>query len=243
VGPEELGLSDDRYRLPDPPRTGPHRHFTNILEGAGAGSHRDHEGQWEGLDEASEAAGSFVAEGVHSAYEVVDTYLRQGQRVARSLGLPSYEPPLPASHVNELSARWIHASSELMAIGFEFFGSLAESMAAGYPPRGRGGPGPWPVPQPGRVVRVHYEIASIRPAQVNLQFLPGRDTVALASHGLRSLDPSAPAIPVEFEPIEAEHCVLVRVQIPEDQPPDLYTGALLDAHSGESVGSLSLRIR
>lgn len=230
---------DDRFHLPDPPRTSPHRAFGNILGSASPGSHPDHVG----LDETSEAAGHFVAEGVRSAYDVVDAYLRQGQRVARSLGLPSYEPPVPASHLNELSARWIQASSELMAIGFEFLGSLAEGMAAGYPPRGRGGAWPMPGHAPGPAVRVHYEIASSRPAQVHHEFLAGRATVALASHGLRSLELGAPSIPVEFDAIEDQHCVLIRIQVPADQPPGLYTGALLDAHSGESVGSLSLRIR
>jgi hypothetical protein len=234
-------LSDDRFHLPDPPRTSPHREFRNILGNASPGDQPDHRG----LGETPDAAGRFVAEGVRSAYEVVDAYLRQGQRVARSLGLPSYEPPVAASHINELSARWLHASSELMAIGFEFLGSLAESMAAGYPQRAPGGAWPMPGPEPARgpEVAVHYEIASSRPAQVQHEFLPGRATLALASHGLRSLELGAPAVPVEFDPNQEQHCVLVRIQVPADQPAGLYTGALLDAHSGGSVGSLSLRIR
>jgi hypothetical protein len=235
-------LSDDRFELPEPPRTGPHRDFASILRGAGPTSHPDH-GDAGCLDETSEAAGSFVADGVRSAYQVVDAYMRQGQRVARSLGLPTYQPPVPLHHMNDLSARWIQASSELMAIGFEFLGSLAENMAYGgiHPSRGpRGGE---PAPGPRHPVCVRIEIASRRPARLDHEFLPGRETVALASHGLRSLDPNAATIPVEFEAEEHGNRVLVRVFVPDDQPPGLYTGSLLHAATGESVGTLSLHLR
>lgn len=233
-------MSDERFHRPEPQRTGPYRDFANILRSAGPGSDPDHGD----MDETSEAAGGFVAEGVRAAYQVIEAYLRQGQRVARTLGLPSYEPLVPMSRMNELSARWIQASGELMAIGFEFLGSVTESMVSGglapaREERGRAAP----PASPGGPIAVHYEIASSRLAHPHCDFLPGRETVTLASHGLRSLVPGCAPIPVEFDPEEQENRVLVRIRVPEGQPPGLYTGSLLHADSGESVGNLSLRLR
>lgn len=232
-------MSEDRFHRPEPQRSGPYRDFANILRSAGPRSDPDQGGP----NETPEPPGGFVAQGVRAAYEVVDAYLRQGQHVARTLGLPSYEAVVPVSRMNELSERWIQASSELMAIGFEFLGSLAEGMAAvGRAPLRAGGVSE-PSPPLALPVGVHYEVASRRPAQPSCEFLPGRETVTLASHGLRSLEVGGATIPVAFEPEEHECRVLVRIRVPDDQPPGLYTGTLLHAASGESVGILSLKLR
>jgi hypothetical protein len=232
-------VSDDRFHRPEPPRAGPYRDFANILRSAGPRSDPDQGDP----GETPEPPGSFVAEGVRAAYEVVDAYLRQGQHVARTLGLPSYERIVPANRLNELSARWIQASGELVAIGLEFLGSLAEGMAAvGYAPLRP--PGALePCPPRARSVAIHYEIASSRPALPHCEFLPGRETVSLASHGLRCLEVGHATIPVEFEPDAHESRVLVRIRVPDGQPPGLYSDTLLDAATGESVGTLSLKLR
>ena len=81
-----------------------------------------------------------------------------------------------------------------------------------------------------------------QPALVE-EFLPGRETVSLASHGLRCLEVGHATIPVEFEPDAHESRVLVRIRVPDGQPPGLYSDTLLHAATGESVGTLSLKLR
>ena len=78
-------MSEDRFHRPEPQRTGPYRDFANILHGAGPRSDPDQGDP----NQTCEPPAGFVAQGVRAAYEVVDAYLRQGQHVARALGLGS----------------------------------------------------------------------------------------------------------------------------------------------------------
>jgi|SRR5262245_28200260 len=226
-------MPDERFHRPDLPRTGPYRDFANILRSAGGV-----DAEPDAAREAPGATGGFVSEGVRAAYQVAEAYLREGERVARTLGVPSYDPLGSGNLINDLSARWIQASAELMAIGFEVLGSVAAN--AGYPtatrPQGPGGT----VPQPSGPIAVHYEIVSNRPARVWLEFQPGQEHADLASDGLRSLEPAHAPIPVEFEPQSQSGCVLVRITVPEKQPPDFYTGAVLRADTSRCIGTLNL---
>ncbi len=234
-------MSDERLHKPELERMAPDRSFANALGAAGSMSDPDDPN----ADGADEAAGGFVAEGVRAAYEVIDGYLRQGQRVAQSLGMPAYGS-VSAGDMSDLSSRWMQASTELMSIWFEFLGSLAENMAFAGPVAGAadeesGQPGG--ARAPSKPVKVLYDIKSSElSAQPQYEFHPGRDTTELATHGLRSLVPGAKPIGVEFES-QSMDCVMVKISVKKGQEPGLYSGALLDAHTGESVGSLSLRLR
>jgi len=88
-----------------------------------------------------------------------------------------------------------------------------------------------------------YEVASTRPALVQAEFQPGRETEELASHGLFSLEPGRPPIGVAFGARGGDAGVVVSIRVPDTQEPGLYTGALLDARDGTPVGNLSLRLR
>lgn len=233
-------MADERFHRPEPQRKGPDRRFANVLRSAG--SMRDPDDP--GPGDPAEAAGGFVAEGVRGAYEVIDAYMRQGQRVARSLGLPTYGSVSP-DQMSDLSSRWVQASSELMSVWFEFMTSVAESMSLGAPRAGaengerRGSSGPAPE---ARGFEVDYEIRSHLPARPRLEFLPGRATPDLATHGLRTLGSDARPVDVSFEPGPEGRRIVVKIRVHKSQEPGLYTGALLDAHTGETVGSLSLRL-
>ena len=254
-------MSDERVRRPPMERQGPHRDFANLLGGAGRrpGAEPSAAGAVPGADPA-QAGSQFVEQGVRAAYDVIDTYLRQGQRVAQRLGGLSYGPAQLGGNVSEMQARWMRLSTDLMAGWFDLLGLFAESMmppngapppgpAAGMPPAGTGTGIP-PAPQPPTAapalapepsLPVAYEIASSRPAQVYVEFLPGRATDQLASHGLQSLKP-APPVPVAFRANAARGGIVVSVQVPDSQPAGLYTAALLDARTGACVGTLSLEL-
>jgi len=92
-------------------------------------------------------------------------------------------------------------------------------------------------------VSVAYDIESTRPTRVQAEFQPGRETLELASHGLRCLDPGCPQIDVSFSTGPGDACVVVSIRVPDDQTPGLYTGTLLDARDGSPVGTLSLGLR
>ena len=250
-------MTDERLRRPDPERLGPHRDFANILRRAGAQPDPDDPHR----EPTVPPAGDFVTEGVRAAYQVVDTYLRQGQRVAQSFGRAAYEPLGMGRGGGELWSRWMVAVTELWAIWFEMLGTMSENMTPAMAPRraamepdgprtpaspfARTGSEAPATPRPAAraATAFEYEISSHRPARVRADFLPGLETDALAAHDLRCLEGGGAPIPVAFEPDRDGHAVVVRIAVPPGQPAGLYTGALLHAQTGEAVGNISLQLR
>jgi len=131
--------------------------------------------------------------------------------------------------------------SDLVGVYTEAFASRAGSAR----PQGesQATPGPAPRTSGTPAIQLAYEISSQRPALVDAEFFPARATLDLASHGLRCLRSSGPEIAVTFEQDPERQRTIVLIQVPDDQPAGLYTGALLNSHDGSMVGSLSLRIR
>lgn len=219
-------MSEDRISRPPLSRKGPDRNFARVLDGAAAAS----EAAGQASSEAAAAAQDFVTDGVRNAYRVIDAYVDQGRRVAKSLGMPSYEP-VPAQQMTDLSSRWIQAQTELISVWMELATALADSARPAVSNGARGSS-----------AGLEFEIQSPLAARARHEILPGRETNSLATHGLRVLDSDAAAIDVTFgEPDEAG-VVVARICVPDGQPAGLYTGALLDAETGETVGSLSLNL-
>ena len=192
--------------------------------------------------------GGFVEAGVRAAYTVLDAYLRQGRRVARSIGRYSFPLMQSSRRARERQTRFLRLTSELTANWFDLLGLLTESLVPFLEPGGE--------PQdaderpaksePTRAaasgVGVTYEIASARPVRVRLDFQPGKATRHLLCHGLRSLEQGRTPIPATFEARD-EHEVLVTIRVPEHQPPGLYTDVVLDSRTGRIVGSICLELR
>lgn len=191
----------------------------------------------------------FIADGVRLGYQVIDAYIKQGQKIAKQfVGTP---PAVGAANGTggEFEVRSAQLLTELMANWSDLIGVYTEALNSG------GGPARPQGPSEDRAsaaaastssasaVQLAYEVSSHRPALVDAEFFPGRETLDLASHGLRCLRSSAPEITVAFEHDPERRRTIVSIHVPDDQPAGLYTGALLDSHDGSTVGSLSLRIR
>jgi hypothetical protein len=181
-------------------------------------------------DDAEAGEGGFVEEGVRAAYTVLDGYLRQGRRVARKIGRVSLPAMTWGSDSRERHARFLELTGELAANWFDLIGLVTESLSS------------LGDSQPSHGLRIAYEVASARPARVELEFQPGRATTRVTSHGLQCLDPATSPIPVDFEARD-DVCLIVKIRVPEAQPPGLYAGVLLAADSGQIVGTLSLELR
>ncbi len=238
-------MSKDRFSRPDLPRTAAYHDMMNLLNVAGSRRHPDSP-PGGAPDGTPDPGPDFVTSGVSAAYQVIDTYLKQGRNVARQLGKLSYAPLRMGRRVPELQARWLQLSNDLMADWFDLIGLYSEALmslgdndpAPSAPPPGAQAP----QAPTGPPLTVDYEVASPRPALLHHEFLDNRATPNLASHGLRSLDSSLVPIDVRFASAPGEHRVVISVRIAADQAPGTYTGALLDASSGEAVGTLSLRL-
>ena len=228
------------------PELGPTHPYRDFARRRGAASELPPDPDAEFDDGPQDGEGGFIDEGVRAAYSVMDAYLRQGRRVARQIGRYSRPAVMSGGHRRELQARWLQLTSELAANWFDLLGLVTESLLPG-----RDGDD-WEdeaeaehyAPDPARSspVKVAYEIKSARRVLVELEFHPGRATTRLASHPLRTLEPSNGAIDILFE-ARGDRKVVVKVTVPDEQPPGLYTGILLDADNGHAVGTIGLDLR
>jgi len=191
----------------------------------------------------------FIADGVRLGYQVIDAYLKQGQKVARQfVGTPVAAGTANGSGGEEFEIRSVQLLTELMANWSDLVGVYTEAFSAragsGRPQgESQGVPVPATRTSSTPTIQLAYEISSKRPALVDAEFFPARATLDLASHGLRCLRSSGPEIAVTFEQDLERQRTIVLIRVPDDQPAGLYTGALLNSHDGSTVGSLSLRIR
>jgi hypothetical protein len=191
----------------------------------------------------------FIADGVRLGYQVIDAYLKQGQRVARQfVGTPSAVGTANGPG-GEFEVRSAQLLTELMANWSDLIGVYTEALNSGAGsarPQGQSqdrASAPAASASSASAIQLAYEISSHRPALVDAEFFPGRETLDLASHGLRCLRSSEPEIAVAFEQDPERRRTIVSIHVPDDQPAGLYTGALLDSNDGSTVGGLSLRIR
>jgi hypothetical protein len=189
-----------------------------------------------------------IADGVRLGYQVIDAYLKQGQRFARQFVAPGSGRPANGNS-DDLDIRSVQILTELMANWSDLLGLYTEGLnAAGGSTRRQHESEEQEATasvakSKASSIRLAYEITSRRPALVDVEFFSGRETFNLASHGLRCLGSSGPDIGVGFVAEPERRRAIISIQVPDDQPPGLYTGALLDPHDGSTVGSLSLRIQ
>jgi hypothetical protein len=190
-----------------------------------------------------------VSDGVSLAYQVIDTYLKQGEKFARQFVAAPYGPATGNGHSEAPDVRSIQLLTELMANWSDLVGVYTEALSSANgsvrPSGGRTQENPPSSASTSgaSTVQLAYELTSRRPALVDVEFFPGRETSDLACHGLRCLGSGAAEIAVMFDKHADRQRTVVSIYVPDEQPVGLYTGALMNSHDGSVVGSVSLRIR
>jgi hypothetical protein len=90
---------------------------------------------------------------------------------------------------------------------------------------------------------VSIEVISAHPTQVTLDLQPHAEKLPLATYGLHAGDPQKPPLSeITFKPGADDGRLLLRICIPEGQPPDVYTGVVVDKNTNLPRGTLSVRI-
>jgi hypothetical protein len=88
------------------------------------------------------------------------------------------------------------------------------------------------------------EVVSSQPTQVILDLQPHAELFSLATYGLRAVDPQKPPLTdLVFEPSSNNGHLCLHIRIPDGQPPDIYTGVIVDTQTNLPRGTLSIRIR
>jgi hypothetical protein len=179
---------------------------------------------------------------------VIEDYLRQGQRVAQQINNRSYNPEAMGNDLQEMIERLARYYTDLGALWGDLVNSLIanpEFMNSVLRPLQ-----PASHPQPttngaaaNGTTAVTIEVISIRPIQVTLDLHPQAENLPLTTHGLRAVDPEKPPLTdITFEPHAVHGPVRLRVRIPDVQPPDTYSGLIVDKTTNLPKGSLTVTI-
>ncbi|MEM8961035.1 MAG: hypothetical protein AAGD38_06115 [Acidobacteriota bacterium] len=225
---------EERYRRPEPERTEPDRRFSTLLDNGTETAEDDDP----------------IRHGVRLGYQVIDEHLEQGRRIAREINDRAYGPNALGRDMREMAERMIRFSSDVALLCVEMMTSFAGfeeqadgassdgSRRASFSSRATASTPTHPTDDESRA-RLAVEID--RPSRVSVDLAPGGDLADLhLPHGLRGLDPNTPPLDA-IELVEGDDGeTLLRIQVPDDQPLDRYTGVVLARSSGEVRGTVAV---
>lgn len=234
-------MNDDYQKRPELDRDHPYRQFAGIWTQAAsrAGASTSTSPQ-DDIEASVSSGGRFVEQGVRSAYEVIDAYIQQGQKIASELAGMSYSGLPLLENTQELQGRWVQLSSELLANWFDLIGLAFQTVMPGQAGRQNEQESPGsaarePAPQ------ITWDIRSPRAVRLRADLVPGAGRFALTTEGLRSQSGAA-SIPAVLETRFNDGSVGIRVEVPADQPDGTYIGTVLNSQTGEIVGEAMLEL-
>ncbi len=204
-------------------------------------SHANNEGQ---RDPRKDSA---VSDAVGLGYRVIEDQIRQGRRVAEQLTGRVRGGGLGGDGVGDLIQDVLRFYTDLGNICFELLGSVVRNTAPGAEksrPSGqqsRAAAGNHAAAD-GRHT-YNFEIVCAQPTKISLDVRACVNGTVLAAHALQALDADKPPLTdISFAPGDAEEGPSLRIRIPEGQPPDVYTGVVIDRDTNQPQGTLSVRI-
>jgi len=184
------------------------------------------------------------AEGVELAYSVIDKHIAEGRRAAEGFSKQAYTTRVPSDNLQVLVERMVRFQSEMIPLWIETLATLVKvdpsrnghAPGTDAHPQSNGGPN-------GETMAVSIEVVSLRPVQVSVELRPNSEPQSLVALGLSSVDQGKPMLKdISLGPDEVVGRVKLRLRIPESQPPGTYSGVIVNRETGETRGTLSIRI-
>jgi hypothetical protein len=229
----------------DPERSGPVRNFSGLFQwsGSSAGSTRPLESSSSNSDSTGRGHGVSREEGVGLAYSVIEKHINDGKRNAEQFNNKSYNTRTPTDGLQEILERTILSQIELIpgwidALGSAFqVGPTRKPYPPASPARSQFNGDTRQPPKP-----ISIEVASVRPARVSINFSENgkpRPVVVLRD-GLDETKPQLTGVSFDFDAASEE--MTVRISVPDNQPPGVYSGVIVSRDTGEPLGTLSVRI-
>lgn len=241
----------DRQRLhrKDPVRTGPIRNWSTLYRQLNPGVSLDPSENSSSADHATQdrSWNDAVSDGVKLGYRVIEEYLRQGQQAAQQINNRSYSPGAMGNDIQEMLERLARYYTDLGAL----WGDLVNSLVAKpeflnsflRPFQQSSTPSTANGASANGATAVAIEVVSTRPTQVTLDLHPHLEKQSLAIYGLRAVDPEKPPLTdITFASGLDLGPVRLRIRVPDGQPPDIYTGVIVDKTTNLPRGTLSVRV-
>ena len=231
-----------RQRRPTPKREGPNRAVLareDAVNGRAAAPVSD-------VPPAVDDA--IIAAAVTTAYKVMEDNVEEGRRAAERLRAAAGPPSEPPPDAKAVANRLAHMTRQLGATWIELVAALLrepEIRAVVNRLTLHDQPRAGPAEPAGRTAptSIAQRVRSRKPVEVTLSSLPplnpaGPPGVA----GLLSMNPASPALrQVAFE-VGADGGLEIRIEVPDDQPADVYSGAVVDMNTRQPVGTLTIRV-
>ena len=242
---------DRRLQREDPARTRPIRNWGTLFRRSDSrGPEVDKDSKYEDSTNRGRSWDDVVSNAVERGYKVIEEQIRQGQRVAQQLTDRSYGPRAMGGDATELVERVLGFYTDLGALWFDLIDSMMRNpilsgdvMRSPPPSREMSAPG---ASGNGAAANGHsgipIEIASASPTRVTLNISAPPNGCRLGVHELCALDKAKPPLTdIHFD--NGAECPTLRISIPQRQPPDTYSGTVIDTDTNEPLGTLCILIR
>ena len=236
----------DRKRLhrADPARIAPVRNFSKLYSRPDSvnGTNPSKPAQAEAPRKVRSAGP--LAEGVELAYSDIDKYIAERRQTAEALSNQPYTTRPPNDNLQDIVERMLRFQSEILPLWIDTLATLVkvDPSRNGSAAAPEGWPGSNGSPK-SETIPVSIEVISLRPVQVSVELRPNSEAQSLVALGLNAVDPGKPVLTdITLGPDEIPGRIKLRLPIPENQPPGTYSGVIVNRDSGETRGTLSIRI-
>jgi hypothetical protein len=230
-----------RFHRSEPHRREPDRGSSAGTSGKASERHRPTSHEWD--DDSDESPYDWAGDGMRAANRVVEEHLR-----SRRHGQGWYEPRSGQSPFGYRfpGGRGEGTIEQMMRLYLDLMNFVVSMISAG--PLGRsnqyGGGDRYPSPEQHRhdhVTQVSIEMVSTKTTRSKLDLEAPRHA-RLSIRPLDAIDPELPSID-EVSIRIRHHRPTLRIVVPEGQPDGVYTGAIVDAETGdEEYGMLTVRV-
>jgi len=235
----------ERIHRKDPARTAPLRSFSNLYRRPDAANGRVMREDRATYEQANSAAdGDPLAQGVELAYRVIGRYVSEGRRTAEQFNTEPYSLLSSTDSVQQLLDMMMRLQSEMVPLWVDTMRSMmgADAPQASYAAGLRARASTNGAAKE-RSSAVSIELISSRPVRVSLDLREHSETLPLVSLGLRAVDPDIPALTdITFVPADNGDGRRLRICIPDGQPSGVYSGVIVNRNTGETRGTLGVRL-
>lgn len=177
-----------------------------------------------------------MAEGVDLAYSVIEKYIAEGRQTAEGISNQPYATRAPNDNLQVLVERTLRFQAEMLPLWIETLATLVkvDPSRNGYAPSSDASPRSDAAPK-AETMAVTIEVVSLRPVQVSVELRPNSEPQSLVALGLSAVDSEKPILKdISLMPDEIEGRITLRLRIPESQPPDTYSGVIVNRENGET---------
>ncbi len=193
------------------------------------------------ISAAGEAVCGALENGVRTAYQVIDEYMRRGHETARTI----FNDPIRRASLSEdrgNAPSGFNSTNPLMALAEQWMMAmrpLSQAMSA-FLPNAWQQPGMPPFASNGSAApTVSVRVSSTRPVEVTANVYPSSDQAGLVSDSLVAGSAAAPPITAP-EIVRESGRVVIVVKVEDKQPAGQYTGLIRRRADESPAGDLTV---